>query len=253
LLAQNQPANCPLPIRFYSDLYDASANPEARHDSRWGFSALVRKRQDILFDPGNSADGFEHMSSAGVDLRQSIWPSIAPSLDHHLGLRLHVKVKPAVKAYLPAGSRVGRAMRYNILPRPNSPGRPATRTLYFDGKTIPSTTSPASAFTGPTPSLVGASREMLPAFYLIVTRSVMMGDFSGLPPNEPGHPDLAGFPELSLALETEKGCSDTGCSHSKVEEIILATKAYLAATLTTRRRLPPVPYDGDYIQGRAGG
>jgi hypothetical protein len=44
----------------------------------------------------------------------------------------------------------------------------------------------------------------------------MMGDFNAYPPNEPGHPDLAGFLELSLALKTEKGMArDVRTAESK--------------------------------------
>jgi 7,8-dihydropterin-6-yl-methyl-4-(beta-D-ribofuranosyl)aminobenzene 5'-phosphate synthase len=84
---------------------------------------------------------------------------------------------------------------------------------------------------------------------LIVTRSVMMGDFNAYPPNEPGHPDLAGFPELSLAMKTEKGIVlVTGCSHSKVEEIVRATKAFLGANIDlVEGGFHLLPYDAAYI------
>ncbi len=102
---------------------------------------------------------------------------------------------------------------------------------------------------GANAEFVGASREIAPGVYLIVTRSVMMGDFSAYPPNEPGHPDLAGFPELSLALKIEKGVVlITGCSHSKVEEIIRATKQYLGSPIElVEGGFHLFPYDEDYI------
>src|SRR5207237_5439266 len=108
---------------------------------------------------------------------------------------------------------------------------------------------PGERFHGANAEFVGASREIAPGVYLIVTRSVMMGDFSAYPPNEPGHPDLAGFPELSLALKTEKGVVlITGCSHSKVEEIIRATKQYLGSNIDlVEGGFHLLPYDGDYI------
>jgi 7,8-dihydropterin-6-yl-methyl-4-(beta-D-ribofuranosyl)aminobenzene 5'-phosphate synthase len=100
---------------------------------------------------------------------------------------------------------------------------------------------------------VGTSREIAPGIYLIVTRSVMMGDFNAYPPSEPGHPDLAGFPELSLALKTEKGIVlITGCSHSKVEEIVRATKQYLGGNIDlVEGGFHLLPYDASYISNIA--
>ena len=94
-----------------------------------------------------------------------------------------------------------------------------------------------------------ASREIAPGVYLIVTRSVMVGDFNAYPPNEPGHPDLAGFPELSLAMKTEKGIVlITGCSHSKVEEIVRATRAYLGGNIDlVEGGFHLFPFDAPYI------
>src|SRR5260370_7175946 len=109
--------------------------------------------------------------------------------------------------------------------------------LYFGGGVNSIDYKPGERFHGANQEFVPASREIAPGIYLIVTRSVMMGDFNAYPPNEPGHPDLAGFPELSLALKTEKGVVlITGCSHSKFEEIILPTNQYLATPLNLLER-----------------
>src|SRR5262249_16015967 len=96
---------------------------------------------------------------------------------------------------------------------------------------------------------VGTSREIAPGINLIVTRSVMMGDFTAYPPNEPGHPDFEAFPELSLALKTGKGVVlITGCSHSKVEEIIRATKQFIANPVElVEGGFHLFPYDSNYI------
>jgi 7,8-dihydropterin-6-yl-methyl-4-(beta-D-ribofuranosyl)aminobenzene 5'-phosphate synthase len=80
-----------------------------------------------------------------------------------------------------------------------------------------------------------------------------MGDFNAYPPHEPGHPELSGLPEISLALETEKGIVlITGCSHSRVERIIAATKEF------THQKIELVdggfhllPYDEGYIKDLA--
>jgi metal-dependent hydrolase (beta-lactamase superfamily II) len=78
-------------------------------------------------------------------------------------------------------------------------------------------------------------------------------DLYAYPPNEPGHPDLAGFPELSLALKTEEGVVlITGCSHSKVEEIIRATKQYLGSNIElVEGGFHLFPYDAAYISNIA--
>jgi 7,8-dihydropterin-6-yl-methyl-4-(beta-D-ribofuranosyl)aminobenzene 5'-phosphate synthase len=120
--------------------------------------------------------------------------------------------------------------------------------LYFGGAVNSMEYKPGDRFHGTNQEFVPASREIAPGIYLIVTRSVMMGDFNAYPPNEPGHPDLAGFPELSLALKTEKGVVlITGCSHSKVEEIIRATKQFLGGPIElVEGGFHLFPY-GDYI------
>jgi 7,8-dihydropterin-6-yl-methyl-4-(beta-D-ribofuranosyl)aminobenzene 5'-phosphate synthase len=73
------------------------------------------------------------------------------------------------------------------------------------------------------------------------------------PPNEPGHPDLAGFPELSLALKTEKGVVlITGCSHSTVEAIIRATKQHTGSNIElVEGGFHLLPYDAAYISNIA--
>jgi 7,8-dihydropterin-6-yl-methyl-4-(beta-D-ribofuranosyl)aminobenzene 5'-phosphate synthase len=121
--------------------------------------------------------------------------------------------------------------------------------LYFGGGVNSIDYKPGERFHGANAEFVAASREVASGVYLIVTRSVMTGDFSAYPPNEPGHPDLAGFPELSLALKTEKGVVlITGCSHSTVEAIIRATKQYIGSNIElVEGGFHLFPYDSDYI------
>jgi len=87
--------------------------------------------------------------------------------------------------------------------------------------------------------------------FLISTESLFrgLGVIVGVQSRSVRHPDLAGFPELSLALKTEKGVVlITGCSHSKVEEIIRATKEYLGSPIElVEGGFHLFPYDGDYI------
>ncbi len=254
LLAQNPAGQLPIPDQnSILNLYDAFGYQKRGTILDWGFSALVRYNgKTILFDTGNSADGFEHnVKALGVDLTQvDIAVLSHRHYDHISGFDYMLKVKPAVKAYLPADPALGAPMRYTFShdTKESLAGLPPEQ-LYFGGGVNSIDYKPGERFHGANAEFVGASREIAPGVYLIVTRSVMMGDFSVYPPNEPGHPDLAGFPELSLALKTEKGVVlITGCSHSKVEEIIRATKQYLGSSIElVEGGFHLFPYDGDYI------
>jgi len=235
------------------NLYDAFGYQKRGTILDWGFSALIQyNRKTILFDTGNSADGFEHnVKALGVDLTKvDIAVLSHRHFDHISGFDYMLKVKPAVKAYLPADPALGAPIR---LPLPQDSkealaGLPSEQ-LYYGGRTGVIDYKPGDRFHGANAEFIPESREIAPGIYLIVTRSVMMGDFSVYPPNEPGHPDLAGFPELSLALKTEKGIVlITGCSHSKVEEIVRATKKYLGGNIElVEGGFHLFPYDAVYI------
>jgi len=253
-LSQNSAGQPPAPDQNYIlNLYDAFGYQKRGTILDWGFSALVRYNgKTILFDTGNSADGFEHnVKALGVDLNQvDIAVLSHRHYDHISGFDYMLRVKPAVKAYLPADEALGAPLHFTFSKdtKESLTGLPPEQ-LYFGGKTNSIDYKPGERFHGANAEFVGASREIAPGVHLIVTRSVMMGDFSAYPPNEPGHPDLAGFPELSLALKTGKGVVlITGCSHSKVEEIILATKKYLGSHIElVEGGFHLFPYEGDYI------
>jgi 7,8-dihydropterin-6-yl-methyl-4-(beta-D-ribofuranosyl)aminobenzene 5'-phosphate synthase len=254
LLAQN-PAGQPTPDQnSILNLYDAFGYQKRGTILDWGFSALVRYNgKTILFDTGNSADGFEHnVKALGVDLRQvDIAVLSHRHYDHISGFDYMLKVKPTVKAYLPADYALGAPMHYTFShdTKESLAGLPPEQ-LYFGGRiNSMDDYKPGDRFHGAHQEFVPASREIAPGIYLIVTRSVMVGDFNAYPPNEPGHPDLAGFPELSLALKTEKGIVlITGCSHSTVEAIVRAAKQYLGTNIElVEGGFHLLPYDGDYI------
>jgi 7,8-dihydropterin-6-yl-methyl-4-(beta-D-ribofuranosyl)aminobenzene 5'-phosphate synthase len=239
------------------NLYDAFGYQKRGTILDWGFSALVRYNgKTILFDTGNNADKFEHnVKALGVDLNQvDIAVLSHRHYDHISGFDYMLKVKPTVKAYLPADYALGAPMRYTFShdTKESLAGLPPEQ-LYFGGGVNSIDYKPGERFHGANQEFVPASREIAEGIYLIVTRSVMMGDFNAYPPNEPGHPDLAGFPELSLALKTEKGVVlITGCSHSKVEEIIRATKQYLGNPIElVEGGFHLFPYDAAYISNIA--
>lgn len=254
LLAQNPSEQHPTPDQnSILNLYDAFGYQKRGTILDWGFSALVRYNgKTILFDTGNSADGFAHnVKALGVDLQQvDIAVLSHRHYDHISGFDYMLKVKPAVKAYLPADEALGAPFHYTFSKdtKDSLSGLPSEQ-LYFGGKTNSIEYKPGDRFHGANAEFVGTSREVASGVYLIVTKSVMMGDFSAYPPNEPGHPDLEGFPELSLAMRTRKGVVlITGCSHSKVEEIVRATKQFLASPIElVEGGFHLFPYDGDYI------
>ncbi len=239
------------------NLYDAFGYQKRGTILDWGFSALVHYNgKTILFDTGNGADHFEHnVKALGVDLNQVDMAVLSHRhVDHISGFDYMLKVKPAVKSYLPADSALGapQQLTFSHDTKESLAGLPPEQ-LYFDGKTNSIEYKPGERFHGANQEFVGTSREIAPGIYLIVTRSVMMGDFNAYPPSEPGHPDLAGFPELSLALKTEKGIVlITGCSHSKVEEIVRATKRYLGGNIDlVEGGFHLLPYDASYISNIA--
>ena len=254
LLAQNPSEQHPTPDQnSILNLYDAFGYQKRGTILDWGFSALVRYNgKTILFDTGNSADGFAHnVKALGVDLQQvDIAVLSHRHYDHISGFDYMLKVKPAVKAYLPADEALGAPFHYTFSKdtKDSLSGLPSEQ-LYFGGKTNSIDYKPGDRFHGANAEFVATSREVASGVYLIVTKSVMMGDFSAYPPNEPGHPDLEGFPELSLAMRTRKGVVlITGCSHSKVEEIVRATKQFLASPIElVEGGFHLFPYDGAYI------
>jgi 7,8-dihydropterin-6-yl-methyl-4-(beta-D-ribofuranosyl)aminobenzene 5'-phosphate synthase len=235
------------------NLYDAFGHQKRGTVLDWGFSALVHYNgKTILFDTGNNAEKFEHnVKALGVDLNQvDIAVLSHRHVDHISGFDYMLQVKPAVKAYLPADADLGAPIHFTFsrASKESLEGVP-TEQLYFGGQTNSMEYHPGARFHGPNLEFVSASREIAPGVYLIVTRSVMMGDFNAYPPHEPGHPDLEGFPELSLAMKTEKGVVlITGCSHSKVEEIVRATKAYTGGNIElVEGGFHLLPYDAVYI------
>jgi 7,8-dihydropterin-6-yl-methyl-4-(beta-D-ribofuranosyl)aminobenzene 5'-phosphate synthase len=258
LLAQNPAGHLHTPDQnSILNLYDAFGYQKRGTILDWGFSALIHYNgKTILFDTGNNADKFEHnVKALGVDLNQVDIAILSHRhFDHISGFDYMLKVKPAVKAYLPADPALGAPMRYTFShDTKESLAGLAPEQLYFGGGVNSIDYKPGDRFHGANQEFVPASREIAPGVYLIVTRSVMMGDFNVYPPNEPGHPDLAGFPELSLALKTEKGVVlITGCSHSTVEAIIRAAKQYLGSNIElVEGGFHLFPYDAAYISSIA--
>lgn len=239
------------------NLYDAFGYRKRGTVLDWGFSALVHYNgKIILFDTGNNAYSFErNVKALGVDLNQvDIAVLSHRHVDHISGFDYALKIKSTVKAYLPADPHWAPPFHYTISKdtKQSLAGLPPEQ-LYFGDGINSIDYKPGVRFHGANVEFVGASREITPGVYLIVTGSVMMGDFNAYPPHEPGHPDLAGFPELSLALKTEKGIVLlTGCWHSTVEGACARPRSISAPTLIlSREDFTCFPYDATYISNIA--
>ena len=118
LLTQNPAGQLPTPDQnSILNLYDAFGYQKRGTILDWGFSAFVRYNgKTILFDTGNSADGFEHnVKALGVDLKQVDMAVLSHRhYDHISGFDYMLKVKPAVKAYLPADIALGAPVHYTF-------------------------------------------------------------------------------------------------------------------------------------------
>jgi len=119
LLLPQTPA-APPPTRDQNsilNLYDAFGYQKRGTILDWGFSALVHYNgKTILFDTGNNADKFEHnVKALGVDLNQvDIAVLSHRHFDHISGFDYMLKVKPAVKAYLPADAALGAPVHFTV-------------------------------------------------------------------------------------------------------------------------------------------
>jgi len=145
--------------------------------------------------------------------------------DHISGFDYMLKVKPMVKAYLPADPALALQCTTHSPMTQRSLWPACTRTAVLrrphhsmdDYK-------PGERFHGANQEFCTAAGDR--SRHLSDCHSLGHdGRLQRLSTERTRHPDLAGFPELSLALKTEKGIVlITGCSHSTVEAIIRATK-----------------------------
>src|SRR5215813_10637511 len=114
LFAQSSAEHRPADQNTILNMYDAFGYQKKGTVLDWGFSALVRYNgKIILFDTGNSAANFEHnVKALGVDLNQvDIAVLSHRHTDHVSGFDYMLKIKPAVKAYLPADAALGAPFR----------------------------------------------------------------------------------------------------------------------------------------------
>jgi 7,8-dihydropterin-6-yl-methyl-4-(beta-D-ribofuranosyl)aminobenzene 5'-phosphate synthase len=239
------------------NLYDAFGHGQRGTTLDWGYSALIHYNgKTILFDSGNNSAIFEHnVKALGVDLTKVDFAVLSHyHADHFSGFDYLLKINPQVKIYLPNEPELGAPVDLKFVNEPSSEfkGVPAEE-LYFDGKKTEMVYLTSGSFPHANKEFVKATTQVAPGIYIIATQAPMMGFFDAYPPNSTERPELDGLPELSLALKTEQGTVIvTGCSHTKVEEIIKTTKTVVGQNIDlVAGGYHLFPYDRAYIEALA--
>jgi 7,8-dihydropterin-6-yl-methyl-4-(beta-D-ribofuranosyl)aminobenzene 5'-phosphate synthase len=239
------------------NLYDAFGHGKRGTTFDWGYSALIHYNgKTILFDSGNNTAIFEHnVKALSVDLSKIDFAVLSHyHADHFSGFDYLLRVNPRVKIYLPDEPELGAPVDFKFVNEPNSEFKGmAPEELYFDGKKSDMVYLASGSFPHANKEFVKVSREVAPGIYIIATLAPMMGNFDAYPPSSLEHPELDNLPELSLALKTEKGTVIvTGCSHTKVEEIIKTTKGFVGQSIDlVAGGYHLFPYDRAYIDALA--
>ncbi len=212
-----------------TNIYDVLGAQKAGTIQDWGFAAFIRYNgKNILFDTGMDPDILEHNAKAlGIDLASVDIAVLSHTHnDHASGFPYFLKVNSRARIYLPDD------LHFFAAPGVLLPGARAkdaelpVEEQYYGGQKPKVQIKPAGIFAGRAGvEAVEQSLEIFPGAFLIHTTSPLTGLFNGYPPHTPDKPHLEPMPELSLALKTARGfVIVTGCSHSRVEEIVTATK-----------------------------
>jgi 7,8-dihydropterin-6-yl-methyl-4-(beta-D-ribofuranosyl)aminobenzene 5'-phosphate synthase len=234
--ASADPAPEPPSSNRILSLYDAFGKELPGVTQDWGFSCLIDyEGKHILFDAGLNADIFaQNVKALGVDLGKidfAIGSHAHP--DHLSGFDHLLKVNPRVKIYLPVDFYCGAPIPFSIAgaDAEAADALPPEQRYYHGSKNPAPTIVSSGRFWGANVEFVNGSKEIAPGITLIATSSALMGYFSKYPPNQ-ASPSLNGLPELSLSLRTKEGeVVIVGCSHSSVETILDADRAFLKRDL----------------------
>lgn len=248
--ADSQPS---IPPNSILNLYDAFGYGKRGTVLDWGYSAFVRYNgKTILFDSGNNTEIFEHnVKALGVDLSKVDFAVLSHyHADHFSGFDYLLRVNPKVKIYLPDEPELGAPfdLKFSNESKDDLKGI-APEQMYFGGTKSSMVYRTSGSFPHSNREFVTSNREVAPGVFLIATHASTMGSFSTYPPNSKDHPELDGLAELSLALKTEQGVVIvTGCSHTKVEEIIRITKQFVAPNIDlVAGGYHLFPYDRKYV------
>jgi 7,8-dihydropterin-6-yl-methyl-4-(beta-D-ribofuranosyl)aminobenzene 5'-phosphate synthase len=243
--------SCPISAQKPTDegtitnLYDAFGKERAGLVMDFGFSCIIKyKGKTILFDSGSNADTFEqNVRTLGVDLSKvDIAIASHSHFDHINGFDYLLKVNPKVKIYYPNDIFWGADVPYDATGQEAAVQDSLPKEMrYFGGQKTKFSIHQSGRFWKANIEYVKENQEILPGVKLVATASPFMGYFSRYPnmsfapgvfkdnqPNQANPPsNESKLPELSLSLATDQGeILVVGCSHSSVEKIVEAAKAY---------------------------
>ena len=230
----------------FLNLYDNMVANAGDAISHWGFSAYITYHgKRILFDSGNCPDILAHNAKAfGVNLTKvgiAVLSHNHP--DHIYGFDYLLKVNRKFTFYVPNDFFLGGALPVNVLP------------ARFEKRFADSDKKNASGFQyrHANTHIVAGHTEIAEGMHLIATLSPSTGRFNKYPPFE-NEPQLNGLPELSLALSRSDGQITliSGCSHSKIEEIVKETKKHLGKNVAlVIGGFHHAPYSNEYVAATA--
>ncbi len=192
------------------NIYDNIVYEAGNAIKDWGFSAYITYNgKTILFDAGTYPDIIEHNAKTlGADLTSVDTVVLSHNhMDHKGGLDYILDVYQNFTLLLPNDWNIGgKASFFNK-------DETYSRGYHYRHKNT---------------QFIKEHTEIADGIHIIATTSPLVGTTWGYPPNEK-QPRFFGLPELSLALESTNGQVTliSGCSHSKIEEIVKATKQHL--------------------------
>ena len=210
--------------------------------SQWGFSTYITYNgKTILFDAGTCPDILEHNAKAlGADLGAVDIAVLSHShSDHFFGFDYFLKINRDFTFYVPNDFNLGGELTVKI-PQTKTGPRSAKADKKFPCGLLYRHTNT---------HFVAGHTDIADGIHLIATSSPLTGWFNKYPPHE-NEPLLSGLPELSLALDREDGQVSliSGCSHSKIEEIVKATKSHLGKNVAlVIGGFHHGPYSAEYV------
>ena len=227
-----------------TNLYDAFGKTRDGLTKDFGFSSLIKyKGKLILFDAGTNADILKNnVDALGINLEEVDFAVGSHAHGDHLnGFDYLLQVNPNVKIYLPFDFYIGAKVNFNVEGTEKTIIDSLPEDMrYFGGeeKNLNLTINQSGRFWKANTEYVKENIELEEGIKLIFTRSPYLGYGSKYPSvdemkafgsniNQSDEVKFVGLPELSLSVSTDEGeVIVVGCSHSSVQKIIQATKAF---------------------------
>ena len=224
------------------NIYDNMVYNAGGAISQWGFSTFITYNgKTILFDAGTCPDILEHNSRAlGADLTMVDIAVLSHShSDHLFGFDYFLKINRDFTFYVPNDFNLGGELAVKVTQTKTGPNSGEADKKYSCGY----------LYRHSNMHFVTGHTDIADGIHLIATSSPLTGSFNKYPPNE-NEPQLSGLPELSLALDREDGQVSliSGCSHSKIEEIVKEAKKHLGKNVSlVIGGFHHAPYSAEYI------